>query len=67
MPTFRIMMEATNDSASLQQRSEKPAEVEANGHAGLWFDKFCNQWFVEGATCRCRAEAATQEAPSSSG
>lgn len=30
--------------------TENPPRFEANGHAGLWFDKFCNQWFVEGAT-----------------
>jgi len=30
--------------------AKNPPRFEANGHAGLWFDKFCNQWFVEGAT-----------------
>ena len=30
--------------------AKKPPKLGDNGHAGLWFDKFCNQWFVEGTT-----------------
>ncbi len=30
--------------------AKNPPKLGDNGHAGLWFDKFCNQWFVEGTT-----------------
>ncbi len=30
--------------------SNSPQERPANGNAGLWFDKFCNQWTVQHST-----------------
>ena len=28
--------------------AQQPADRGDDGHAGLWFDKFCNQWRIEG-------------------
>ena len=28
--------------------SEPPRDCQGDGHAGLWFDKFCDQWCVDG-------------------
>ncbi len=30
--------------------SHAPAQRPPDGHAGLWFDKFCNQWNVQGSS-----------------
>ncbi|MCC6785227.1 MAG: type III-B CRISPR module RAMP protein Cmr6 [Planctomycetes bacterium] len=30
-----------------QSAAEEPRQRQPGGHAGLWFDKFCNQWLVQ--------------------
>ena len=35
---------------------QEPAKRNAHGHAGLWFDKFCNQWDITGHSWKMSGE-----------
>ena len=36
--------------------TQQPAQLSPDGHAGLWFEKFCNQWHVDGESWKMSGE-----------
>ena len=36
--------------------AQDPPNRSAEGHAGLWYDKFCNQWHVNGFEWTMRSD-----------
>ncbi len=44
--------------------ARKPEKRPPGGHAGLWFDKFCNQWNVQGSSWSMGSRTDHDEGPS---
>ena len=43
--------------------AKNPPKRGDNGHAGLWFDKFCNQWLVKDTTWSMSSQGSDEDGP----
>ena len=43
--------------------AKHPPRRDANGHAGLWFDKFCNTWLVKDRTWSMSSQGNDKDGP----